>query len=100
MSFPAADQAVVAAEVVVELQLERRRRLCQQRPPGAVLNFRFQTTPAECAFDATIGEEQRLRAFLLRTRSFDAGNDSQREGLPFGQRIRQEIEKSWHNTVS
>ena len=92
-------QYLNAPEVVVEHQLEGRRRLCQQRPPGAVLNLRLQTTATECAFDAAIGEEQRFGALLLRTRPFDAGNNPQREGLSFGQCVRQEIEKPRHNTL-
>ncbi len=109
--FAAADEAVVPAEVVVEHQLECRRCLREQRSSGAVLNLRLEAAPTERALDPAVGKKQRLRPLFpvgkkqrlrplfLRARTFDAGNDPQREGLPFRQCTGQEIVKSRHHVL-
>ena len=68
----------------------------QQRTACTVLYLRLETTSAERAFDTAVGKEQRLGALLLRAGTFDAGDNPQREGLPFRQRILYKVVKPGH----
>src|SRR5258708_7664308 len=46
-----------------------------------MLNFGFEATAAERAFDAAIGVKKRLRADLLGGRAFDARDDAEDDGF-------------------
>ena len=77
--FAAADEAVVPAEIMVEEQIEGGGFTGTEGVESAVLNFRFETAAAEGAVDAAVGKEERLRADLLWTGAFDAGDERERD---------------------
>ncbi len=86
---PAAEQAIVPAEVMVQDQLEGGGRLGQQRAPGAILNLGFEAAPPQGADDLAIGKEKGLGPFLLGAGPFGGGDDPQGERLTFRQGRRQ-----------
>src|SRR6185369_3604092 len=62
----AADQTVVPAKIMIKDEVKPGRFAGAQSAARAVLNFRFQTTAPEGTHDASVGQEQGLRAALLR----------------------------------
>ena len=54
-TLPAADQAVVPAEIVVEQQVEGAGRAGAEGVKGALLDFGFEAAAAESALDAAVG---------------------------------------------
>src|SRR5439155_22147392 len=68
-----ANQAIVPTEIVIEHQIKGRRLLLKQSQPGPLAHFGLEAAATQRSFNASIGKEKRLGAFLLRTRAFDAG---------------------------
>ena len=95
-NFAAANETVIPAKVMIKHEIENRGLMLEHGLPGALAHFGFETSSTERADDSSIGEEKRLRAFLLRTRTLHAGNDSQRERLTGFERRDQFVKKSFH----
>src|SRR5689334_24703695 len=62
----------------------------------AILNLRFKTAATQSAFDCAVRKEKRFGALLLRARSFNPGNDPEREGLAAREHVREIRIKSRH----
>ena len=90
--FPATNQAVIPAEVVVEQQIEGGRLTCAQRLNGPLLDFGFEAAAAHRTFDAAIRVENCFCTDLLRARAFDAGDDPQRDWFAVTRGLREFLE--------
>src|SRR5688572_18585155 len=96
-NLPPADQAIVPTEIVIKHEVEGRGLLREKTSPGAILNLRLDTTTPERTDNATIREEQGLRAFLLRTGALNTGNDAEGKRLTFREGSDELIVELRHN---
>ena len=96
----AADQSVVPAVVVVQLECEQFGATILQQLQAAAFDLGFHAAPPQGADLGTVGEHQHGRPRLLRSRA--AGFDQRREGDRFaaGKRGQERLEKGQHQPES
>src|ERR1043165_7528644 len=75
------NEPIIPTKIMVEQKIECRSLSRSQGLNRALLNFRLKASSTERSLNSSICIKKRLRSYLLRARTLDAGNDPERNWL-------------------